>query len=386
MRSGSEMTFSIICIPISKHLDIIMKASKIALFLLIFLTANIFFSACGKKYKPRVKYKPEVSDIKIDIEVLRFDLDLLSLDTANISEGIEKLKEKYGDFVKTFFVDILNDGRPQPLEQIAIAFLSIPETRQLGDSIKKTYPDLKFFEQEIEEILKYKVHYFSEKVFPIQKVYAFHTLFKYGAITYEGIAGIGLDFFLGENYGGYMSVENLRPQYKRRTLTKGHMSTAIAAAIAEFAVSENSKLGGSRMIDQMIYEGKKFYVKSCLLPNTADSIIYNFSDFQVKYCELGETALWEHLGKENLLFSSKKNDYQKYTMEGPFNPKIDLPGNSGSWLGAQIVIQNAARMRKEIRATNPNMPARDIDRRVMEQILKENDSQKFIQKYKPTKS
>ena len=126
-----------------------MKASKIALFLLIFLTANIFFSACGKKYKPRVKYKPEVSDIKIDIEVLRLDLDLLSLDTANISEGIEKLKEKYGDFVKTFFVDILNDGRPQPLEQIAIAFLSIPETRQLGDSIKKTYPDLKFFEHSI---------------------------------------------------------------------------------------------------------------------------------------------------------------------------------------------------------------------------------------------
>jgi hypothetical protein len=344
------------------------------------------FASCTKTYKPRIKYKAEVSDIKSDVELLRFDLDFFSLDTANISQGLEKLKEKHGEFVKTFLIDIINDGRPQPLEEIAKVFLSIPEAKQIEDSIKKNYSDLKFAEKEIEDILRYKIHFFGDKILPIKKVYAFQSLYKYGAFTFDGIAGIGLDFFLGENHMGYQAVESLRPQYKRRTLNSMHMSSTLAASIAEYIVSESSKASGGKMIDQMLYEGKKFYVKACLMPETPDSIIYNFTDFQIKYCELGETALWEHLGKENLIFSSKKSDYQKYVTEGPFNPKIDLPGNSGSWLGAQIVAQAAARMRKEMKASNPNQSIREIDRKVMETVLKQNDSQFFLQRYKPTKS
>ena len=357
----------------------LLKNITIALFLLTIL------AGCTKTYKPRIKYKPHVTDLKANVDIIRFDLDLFSIDTANISVGLDKLKEKHGDFVKTFLVDIINDGRPQPLDYIANAFLSLPESAQIEDSIKKAYPDLKFAELEIEKMLAYKTHFFGEKLFPISKVYTFHTLYKYGAFTFDNIAGLGLDFFLGEEHVPYQSVENLRPQYKRRTLNKAHMTAALATAIADYAVGEWSKLLGGRMIDLMIFEGKKFYVKSCLLPETADSIIYSFTDYQIKYCEYGETALWEHLGKENLLFSSKKTEYQKYVSEGPFNPKLDLPGNSGSWLGAQMIAQAAGRMRKEMKVANPNLSIREIDRKVMEQILKENDSQFFMQKYKPTK-
>jgi hypothetical protein len=362
-----------------------MRNSKIAIFSLILLTLVIFLTSCGKTYKPRIKYKADVSDIKTDIDIIRFDLDFLSLDTTNISQGLEKLKEKHGDFVKTFLIELLNDGGPQPMEEVAKAFLSFPETKQLGDTIRKIFPDLKFAEKEIENILRYKIHFFGEKLLPINKVYTFHTLYKYGAFTYDNIAGLGLDFFLGESHVGYQAVESLRHQYKKRTLNKTHMSAAIAAAIAEFVVSESTKPGGSKMIDIMLYEGKKFFVKGCLMPEIPDSIIYNFSDYQIKYCELGETALWEHLGKENLIFSSKKTDYQKYVAEGPFNPQTDLPGNSGSWLGAQIIMQNANRMRRELKAADPKLSAREIDRKVMQAILKETDSQFFIQKYKPTK-
>lgn len=362
-----------------------MKASKIVLFSIISLFVAGFFLSCGNNgSKARIKYNPEVSDLKADIKILRFEQDLLSIDTANISEGLEKLKEKYGDFVKNFLVDVLNDGKALPIEDIARAFLSIPETRQLADSIRKAYPDMSFAEQGIAELLRYKQHYFGDKVMPIKKVYTVHTLYKYGAFTYDDIACLGLDFFLGENHIGYMAVESLSPFYKRRTLTKEHVVAALAAAMAEDIVNENSSVGGNRMIDIMIQEGKKFFVKASLLPTSPDSVIYNFSNFQVLYCQNGEVALWQHLGKENLLFSSKKNDFQKYTFEGPFNPQTDLPGNSGSWLGAQIVMQNADKMRKELKALNPTMSAREIDRKVMQQILQENDSQKFLKRYKPT--
>jgi hypothetical protein len=312
-------------------------------------------------------------------------LDFFSLDTANIDLGLEKLKEKHGEFVKFYLLNILNDNRPLPLDMIAKGFLSIPECYALEDSIRKVFPDLKFAKPEIEKMLTYKKHFFGDK-FPLKKIYTVHTFYKYGILTFDDQAVMGLDFFLGEDHVNYLTVEPLRPQYKRRTLNSMHMSSTLAASIAEYIVSESSKASGGKMIDQMLYEGKKFYVKACLMPETPDSIIYNFTDFQIKYCELGETALWEHLGKENLIFSSKKSDYQKYVTEGPFNPKIDLPGNSGSWLGAQIVAQAAARMRKEMKASNPNQSIREIDRKVMETVLKQNDSQFFLQRYKPTKS
>ena len=312
-------------------------------------------------------------------------MDFFSLDTANIDLGLEKLKEKHGEFVKFYLLNILNDNRPLPLDMIAKGFLSIPECYALEDSIRKVFPDLKFAKPEIEKMLTYKKHFFGDK-FPLKKIYTVHTFYKYGILTFDDQAVMGLDFFLGEDHVNYLTVEPLRPQYKRRTLNSMHMSSTLAASIAEYIVSESSKASGGKMIDQMLYEGKKFYVKACLMPETPDSIIYNFTDFQIKYCELGETALWEHLGKENLIFSSKKSDYQKYVTEGPFNPKIDLPGNSGSWLGAQIVAQAAARMRKEMKASNPNQSIREIDRKVMETVLKQNDSQFFLQRYKPTKS
>jgi hypothetical protein len=359
-----------------------MKLSKNIIALLILL---LFFMACTKTYKPRPKYKANVTDLKADVEIARFDLDFFSMDTADIAGGLEKLKAKHGDFVQTFLVDIVNDGRPLPLEQIAKVLLSIPEAAQLEDSIKKAFPDLKFAEKEIEQMMAYKIHFFGEKISPVKKIFTFNTLYKYGTTTHEDVLGLGLDFFLGENHVPYFSVEMLRPQYKRRTLTKEHMTAALASAIADNVVSNYSKAGGSKMIDMMLYEGKKFYVKACLMPETADSIIYNFSDYQIKYCEYGETALWEHLGKENLLFSSKKSDFQKYVSEGPFNPKLDLPGNSASWLGAQMVAQAAGRLRKEMKANNPNQSIREIDRKVMEIILKESNSQFFMQKYKPTK-
>ena len=121
------------------------------------------------------------------------------------------------------------------------------------------------------------------------------------------------------------------------------------------------------------------------MPTASDSIIYNISNYQVMYCQKGEAALWKHLGKENLLYSSDLNKFRKYVELGPFNPEYELPGNSASWLGAQIVMQNAARMRKELRAANPNLSIRDIDQKVMRQVLSETDAQKFIQTYRPSK-
>jgi hypothetical protein len=48
-------------------------------------------------------------------------------------------------------------------------------------------------------------------------------------------------------------------------------------------------------------------------------------------------------------------------------------------------MQNANRIRRELKNANPGKSAMEIDRQLMKMILEETDNMKFIQKYKPNK-
>ncbi len=50
---------------------------------------------------------PDVSDIRINIKVLRFEHDLFALDTHNIIASAQQLNKKYPGFAKDFFNNIL---------------------------------------------------------------------------------------------------------------------------------------------------------------------------------------------------------------------------------------------------------------------------------------
>ena len=365
-----------------------MRLTKIILIFICLATGTLFFTACnysGNSSKARPKYIPDLGEIKADIELIRFESALAEIDTTNISQAIDKLKEKYGDFAKTYVELIICEGNKTDLELRFKNFIAIPEVRQLIDSVELTFPDLKMTELAIEEMMAYKMYWFGNKVYPFDKVYTFVSLYKQGAFAFDDYAGLGLDFFLGENHIAYGGIEALRHQYLRRRLNKDHLVSTLVDYIVENFISDNIEMAGNKMVDFMLYEGKKFYVKASLMPTAADSVIYNFSNFQVQYCQRGEAALWEHLGKESLLYSSDLSKFRKYVEMGPFNPEYELPGNSASWLGAQIVMQNADRIRKELKSANPDKSVRDIDQMVMKQVLQETDAQKFIQKYRPMK-
>lgn len=365
-----------------------MRLTKIILISILVAVGAIFFSACnsfGSSSKARPKYKPELGEITVDIDLIRFEQALVEIDTTNISQAIDKLKEKYGDFAKTFVELIICEGNKIDMALRFKNFLSIPEVRQLVDSVQQTFPDLKMTELAIEEMMRYNIYWFGNKLYPFRKVYTYLSLYKQGAFAFDEYAGLGLDFFLGENHVAYVGIEALRHQYLRRRLNKDHLVSTLVDYMVENFVGDNVKMGGNKMVDFMLFEGKKFYIKASLMPTAPDSVIYNFTNFQVLYCQQGEAALWEHLGKENLLYSSDLNKFRKYVEIGPFNPQHELPGNSASWLGAQIIMQNADRLRKELKASNPNLSIRDIDQKVMKQMLQETDAQKFIQKYRPSK-
>ena len=77
-----------------------------SLFFLIIVNI-ILFSACRKG-----KNIPDVSNMDVEVNVRHFERDFFSIDTNNVTSGLEALSEKYPDFFP-IFIQIIGADDPR---------------------------------------------------------------------------------------------------------------------------------------------------------------------------------------------------------------------------------------------------------------------------------
>lgn len=351
---------------------------KISLGLFILFVTLSLYSCSGKK-----KYIPDVANINADIEIVRMEQEFMSIDTAKIDEGIKNLKEKHGEFADLYLKQIIGQGFNVPLEKSIKGFRSIEYVSELYDTVQLAYPDLKEIEQDLEEMLKYYKYYFEGDSIQIKKVYTFFSLYAFGVFSLDDYIAIGLDFFLGTNHKPYLSVESLSYQYIRQTLTKEHLVAKAAYALASRIVDERCTREKEQLLDYMLYEGKKFYLVDILLPNVPDSIKFGFSAYQVAHLEKSEQSLYKHLLDEQLFLSDDLGKFRKYITQGPFNPDVNLPGNSGSWLGTQMLHSYTKEIKRGLKSGMADKSERARDQAALQSMLGEMNAQKLRLYYKP---
>src|ERR1043165_3197738 len=77
----------------------IVKRQWVAKISVLYLLTSIFFFPSCKSHKP------DISKIKVDLKVERFEKDLFSLDAANKDAAIQSMVRNYGDFFFFYFND-----------------------------------------------------------------------------------------------------------------------------------------------------------------------------------------------------------------------------------------------------------------------------------------
>jgi hypothetical protein len=87
------------------------------------------------------------------------------------------------------------------------------------------------------------------------------------------------------------------------------------------------------------HEGKLKYFEKCMLPATADDLIFGFTPEQMKFCAENESLMWQYLVEHNILFSTDQFTIRKLTGEAPFTSYFgkESPGKAAVWLGFRIV-------------------------------------------------
>lgn len=311
---------------------------------------------------------PDVSGIKVDIKIDRFDQDIFAIDTNNVAVAMDQLHKKYPNLLQLFTENIIHDqSNPQETaEQALRAFVAEPIVRHLYDTVQQVYGDLRWLEKDLSRMFRYYHYYFPQK--PVPKVATIVSEFAVDAFTYgDSLCGIGLDLFLGEDYPAYNP--EIFPAYIRRQFKQEYIKVRLAKAVAQNIFEEMP--GGTRLLDLMLYNGKMLYIVDCLLPEVADSMKMGYTSVQLDGCVFNESAIWARLLSQNLLYSSDFEEIRKLVTPSPNAPVLfqEAPGEVGNWLGWQIV--------KSYMKRYPETS--------MEALLKMQDAQKFLEgaKYKP---
>lgn len=305
---------------------------------LIFLIALVFAS-CSRGRK-----KVDVSNIKLNIDIVRFDHDFDGMRTKPMAQQAAFLKQKYGDFYHDFIVLLLQDNNINTNDTAYFKLLrkvfATKSYHDLQHDVDSVYPSLEKPTAEITDAFKHIKYYYPDAKLP--KLYAYFSGFEAQTVIGDNYFGIGLDMFLGANSRFYPAIIAAYPHYMSRNFNEQNICPRVVEGIAREDMFPESD-GDKTLLSRMIYAGKIMYFMDSIMPDVPDTTKIDYTGKQLTWCRHFESKIWGYFMDQNLLYESDYNKIQEYLTEAPFTPGLGEHDDSAPklaiWTGWQIVRQ-----------------------------------------------
>lgn len=336
------------------------KFSQIYLFFLFILT----FLSCKQADKP------DVSGIRLDLKIERFDKDLYNGKTKELKHTDLLLKKKYGVFYDDYVHQMVgNDSYSD--EQILSTLYRDQAYEDLNKEKDSIFTDLKPIEKELTQAFKYIKYYYPKIKVP--RFIAFISGFAVQTPIGNDYMGIGLDMFLGKGSKFYPAIVESVPIYLSRRFAPQYIVPRVTETFAReelFAERDEDRT----LLAKMVHHGKILYfMDRVLADDVPDSVKIGYTTKQLEWCRKFESNIWGYYLENNLLFETDYQKIQVLLSEGPFTPGLGEKNESapklGVWTGWQMV--------RKYMQENPSV--------TLQQLMAEKDPQKILQasRYKP---
>jgi gliding motility-associated lipoprotein GldB len=342
-----------------------MKANRYPQIYLIF---SIWLLASACKNEKEV----DVSHIKVDMSIERFDKELSNLTPGQVSVKAPLLKQKYGHFYSDFMESILGVG---PVSDSSYynqlrSVLNNKDYKELAAEVNRTFPHMESQQKELTDAFKHIRYYYPKTKLP--RLITFFSGFSVQTPVGNDYIGIGLDMFLGRDSKFYPALVQSIPQYISRRFTPENITPRVVEGfIREDMYPE--KDAERSLLSKMIYHGKVLYMMETVMPGVADSLLIGYSAEQMNWAETYKPEVWAYFLENNLLYETDYMKMQKYLTEAPFTPGIG--DNSKS--APKLAVYTGWQIVKKYMENNPNVS--------LQQLMEEADPQKILNgsKYKP---
>ncbi|MBI1782101.1 MAG: hypothetical protein HYR66_12155 [Sphingobacteriales bacterium] len=292
----------------------------------------LFLAACNNN-------SPDVSNIKVDLPVERYDKLVYSIDTNNVADGLKKVYVQQPGFTNAFIAQVLQLHEPYSdtskiLQEAMRSFLT--HTQQLKDSVWQKFDKNTEWTKGVENGLKYVKYYFPQYKLP--KLIGFiGDLTGREILTQDGLA-IGLDYYMGKDFSYYLipEVQTQIPTYLSRRFSVEYLPTNCMQAVIDDLYPDTSF--SKPLIEQMVEKGKRYFVLDKFLPKTNDTLKLQYTKDQLNWCYKNEKDIWKFFLDGDLLYSTDPST-SNFVSEGPSTQGMpqDSPGNIGLFVGWRIV-------------------------------------------------
>ncbi len=288
-----------------------MKCSKYSILILF-----IIYSCIEDRKIPN-----QILEIPIKTDVIRFDRKL----AATTEASLPILKAEYPYFFPAQYPD-----------SIWVAKLSDTLQREILWEVEKTFSDFEKEKEEITLFYKHWRHYFPDAA-PMPKVVTMISEVDYQnrIILADTMVLVALDSYLGESHKFYKGMDS----YIAAQLDPVYILPDIADAFSATKVPPPAE---RTFLSQMIYYGKKLYLKDLLLPWREDPEKIKYTQEELAWARANEDPIWRYFIERELLYSTDKGLAPRFLNDAPFSKfRLELdgesPGRIGQYIGWQIV-------------------------------------------------
>ena len=304
---------------------------------------------------------PDVSNIKVQLKVLRFEQDFFAMDTTHIDQALQQVSNKYPGFLKDFIYNILalppQVDSTRAVEQQIVSFLR--SYKPLKDSVDQIFSNLKEVDNQVEQGLRFVKYYFPSYKIPDKLITFIGPINSYGNILTSDAVAVGLQLYMGNRYSLYQSEagQELYPAYISRRFQKEYIPVNSIKTIIDDMYPDNN--AGRPLIEQMVQAGKRLYLLDHLLPETADTLKTGYTKNQLDGCLKNEEVIWSYFVQNDLLYNSDPSIVKDYMNDAPSTQALgpESPGFIGQFVGWQIVKKWAAKNEQvnmsQLMETNP---------------------------------
>ena len=335
------------------------------IYLFFFISLNCITSCQSKK-------DVDVSNIKLQVKVERFDQELNSLNPGNIPQKAPVLQNKYGVFYADYMAGMLSVGSTADSSYYSNLRLVLtnPDYKALSAEVSNKFPNLQNTEEKLTNAFKHIKYYYPKQKTP--RFISFLSGFTVQVPIGNDYVGIGLDMFLGGDSKFYPALIKSIPRYISRKFTPENITPRVVETYTrEELFPEPDDL--KTLLDRIIYNGKILYFMDATMPKTADSLKIGYTGPQMEWAQNYEAGVWGYFLENDLLYETDYMKIQKFLTEAPFTPGIGEKNDSAPKLGVFAGWQIVKKYMKE----NEDVTLQDL--------MADTDYQKILtkSKYKP---
>ena len=310
-------------------------------FLSFLFFGTLFFaiSACSSSNATEEK----IAKIPVEVTLDRFDQKFFDA----TKEDFYKLKQGYPYLFPLQYPDSIWLKRQRDSLQIL-----------LQGEINKVFPTLTPFKEELKPLFQHIKYYFPRDKDPKVVMLTNNVDYQNKTVYTDSLVLISVDTFLGAKNTLYEGI----PQYIVRDMDIAYLGAHLAD---EFALTVVPAPTDRTLLSQMVFYGKRYYIKDLLLPHLTDEIKISYTKQEIDWVRDNERFIWQYFIEYELLYKTQSSYLQRFIEPAPFSKfylEIDnqSPGKIGQWLGWQIVrayaAKNPSKTPQEILAT----PAQEL--------------------------